>query len=278
MISAALRLPAELSVLNSEQLLYSTVQYTSSTHTNREPVQYDSTSLKYGDNRDATVTIRTCETRGTEKFIFTDSKKPSTELSSGHSKTFPENQFSSKHMNFTTTPSGGKLSSSYSIPPVYSPSVVQYTTPSLQYSTGQSGMMSYTGSPGNFTHYSLVDSASGGEFPPPGGEFPPTGDEFPPSGGEFPPPGYRGVPQPALSVADGCIIAFMFSLWGYSIYLTYRSGLPLLYTLSVSVPLLYPYCTPTVLLLFPAQGAWGLAGPFISSGQGQLKYRSRIEN
>ena len=38
----------------------------------------------------------------------------------------------------------------------------------------------------------------------------------------FPPPGMSGVPQPPVTVADGCVIAFMFGLWFYSLYLTYR--------------------------------------------------------
>jgi hypothetical protein len=38
-----------------------------------------------------------------------------------------------------------------------------------------------------------------------------------------------GVPQPSLANKDILIILFMFLLWGYSLYLTYRAWYKLLY-------------------------------------------------
>ena len=38
-----------------------------------------------------------------------------------------------------------------------------------------------------------------------------------------------GVPQPSLATKDILIIIFMFLLWGYSLYLTYRAWYKLLY-------------------------------------------------
>ena len=38
-----------------------------------------------------------------------------------------------------------------------------------------------------------------------------------------------GVPQPSLATKDILIILFMFLLWGYSLYLTYRAWYKLLY-------------------------------------------------
>jgi hypothetical protein len=38
----------------------------------------------------------------------------------------------------------------------------------------------------------------------------------------FPPAGMRGVEQPAISTKEIVIIVFMFCLWAYSLYLTYR--------------------------------------------------------
>ena len=39
-----------------------------------------------------------------------------------------------------------------------------------------------------------------------------------------------GVSQPALATKDIIIITFMFILWGYSLYLTYRAWYKLLYS------------------------------------------------
>jgi hypothetical protein len=39
-----------------------------------------------------------------------------------------------------------------------------------------------------------------------------------------------GVPQPKLATKDILIILFMFLLWGYSLYLTYRAWYKLLYS------------------------------------------------
>jgi hypothetical protein len=39
-----------------------------------------------------------------------------------------------------------------------------------------------------------------------------------------------GVPQPKLATKDTLIILFMFLLWGYSLYLTYRAWYKLLYS------------------------------------------------
>ena len=38
-----------------------------------------------------------------------------------------------------------------------------------------------------------------------------------------------GVPQPSLATKDILIILFMFLLWGYSLYLTYRAWYKVLY-------------------------------------------------
>ena len=38
----------------------------------------------------------------------------------------------------------------------------------------------------------------------------------------FPPPGMDGVPQPTVSTKELIIIIFMFCLWAYSLFLTYR--------------------------------------------------------
>ena len=38
----------------------------------------------------------------------------------------------------------------------------------------------------------------------------------------FPPPGMGGVPQPPVSTKELIIIIFMFCLWAYSLFLTYR--------------------------------------------------------
>ena len=38
----------------------------------------------------------------------------------------------------------------------------------------------------------------------------------------FPPPGMSGVPQPPVSTKELIIIIFMFCLWAYSLFLTYR--------------------------------------------------------
>ena len=38
----------------------------------------------------------------------------------------------------------------------------------------------------------------------------------------FPPPGMGGVPQPPVSTKELIIIIFMFGLWAYSLFLTYR--------------------------------------------------------
>ena len=39
-----------------------------------------------------------------------------------------------------------------------------------------------------------------------------------------------GVPQPTLATKDILIIIFMFLLWAYSLYLTYRAWYKLLYS------------------------------------------------
>ena len=39
-----------------------------------------------------------------------------------------------------------------------------------------------------------------------------------------------GVPQPSLATKDILIIIFMFLLWAYSLYLTYRAWYKLLYS------------------------------------------------
>jgi hypothetical protein len=39
-----------------------------------------------------------------------------------------------------------------------------------------------------------------------------------------------GVPQPSMATKDIIIIIFMFLLWGYSLYLTYRAWYKLLYS------------------------------------------------
>merc|ERR1719195_2550748 len=39
-----------------------------------------------------------------------------------------------------------------------------------------------------------------------------------------------GVPQPRLATNDVLILVFMFMLWGYSLYLTYRAWYKLLYS------------------------------------------------
>jgi len=58
----------------------------------------------------------------------------------------------------------------------------------------------------------------------------------------FPPLNLRGVPQPQVHLADGLIIAFMFSLWGYSIYLTYRYSIYLTNRYSIYQTYRYSIC------------------------------------